>query len=63
MKKQRKHYTPEEKVTILRRHPLEQVPICLTEILFVLCRDAVGLSHSIVCRNRADHQPQKDPPR
>jgi transposase len=27
MKKQRKHYTPEEKVAILRRHQLEQVPI------------------------------------
>jgi hypothetical protein len=27
MKKQRKHYTPEEKVAILRRHRLEQVPI------------------------------------
>jgi len=27
MKKQRKHYTPEEKVTILRRHLLEGVPI------------------------------------
>ncbi len=27
MKKQRKHYTPEEKVTFLRRHLLEQVPI------------------------------------
>jgi transposase len=26
MKKQRKHYTPEEKVGILRRHLLEQVP-------------------------------------
>ena len=26
-KKQRKHYTPEEKVAILRRHLLEQVPI------------------------------------
>jgi transposase len=26
MKKQRKHYTPEEKVAILRRHLLEQVP-------------------------------------
>ena len=24
MKKQRKHYTPEEKVAILRRHLLEQ---------------------------------------
>jgi transposase len=27
MKKPRKHYTPEEKVAILRRHLLEQVPI------------------------------------
>ena len=27
MKKQRKHYTPEEKVAILRRLLLEQVPI------------------------------------
>jgi transposase len=27
MKKQRKHYTPEEKAAILRRHLLEKVPI------------------------------------
>jgi transposase-like protein len=27
MKKQRQHYTSEEKVAILRRHLLEQVPI------------------------------------
>ncbi len=27
MKKERKHYTPEEKVAILRRHLLEQVPV------------------------------------
>jgi transposase-like protein len=27
MKKQRKHYTPEEKVAILRRHLLEHLPI------------------------------------
>lgn len=27
MKKQRKHYTPEEKVAILRRHLVERVPI------------------------------------
>ena len=27
MKKQRKHYTPQEKVAILRRHLLEQLPI------------------------------------
>ncbi len=27
MKKQRKHYTPEEKVAILRRHLLEKEPV------------------------------------
>ena len=27
MKKQRNHYTPEEKVAILRRHLLEHVPV------------------------------------
>ena len=27
MKKHRKHYTPEEKVAILRRHLLEQEPV------------------------------------
>lgn len=27
MKKQRKHYTPEEKIAILRRHLLEKEPI------------------------------------
>jgi len=27
MKKQRKHYTPEQRVAILRTHLLEQVPI------------------------------------
>src|SRR3982751_6781016 len=27
MKKQRKHYTPEEKVAILRRHLLDQEPV------------------------------------
>jgi transposase-like protein len=27
MKKQRKHYTPEEKVAILKRHVVEGVPI------------------------------------
>ena len=33
MKKQRKHYTPEENVAILRRHLLEEVPVselCVT---------------------------------
>jgi len=37
MKKQRKHYTPEEKVAILRRHLLEKEPISK------LC-DEVGLA-------------------
>jgi transposase len=27
MKKERKHYTPEEKVSILRRHLVEKVPV------------------------------------
>ena len=27
MKKERKHYTPEEKVSILRRHLIEKVPV------------------------------------
>jgi hypothetical protein len=27
MKKERKHYTPEEKVSILRRHRVEKVPV------------------------------------
>jgi transposase len=27
VKKERKHYTPEEKVAILRRHLIEQVPV------------------------------------
>jgi hypothetical protein len=30
MKKQRKHYTPEEKVAILRRHLLELVVISMS---------------------------------
>jgi len=32
MKKQRKHYTPEEKVAILRRHLVEGVPISGTPL-------------------------------
>ena len=27
MKKQRKHYTPEQKVAILRRHLIDKVPV------------------------------------
>jgi transposase-like protein len=43
MKKQRKHYTPEEKVAILRRHLLEKEPISK------LC-DEIGLKPTILYR-------------
>ena len=43
MKKQRKHYTPEEKVAILRRHLLEGVPIS------DLC-DELGLQPTVFYR-------------
>ena len=43
MKKQRKHYTAEEKVTILRRHLLEKAPIS------DLC-DEVGLQPTVFYR-------------
>jgi transposase-like protein len=41
MKKQRKHYTPEEKVAMLRRHLLENEPISK------LC-DAAGLQPTVL---------------
>jgi len=43
MKKQRKHYTPDEKVAILRRHLLEKEPISK------LC-DEVGLQPTVFYR-------------
>ena len=43
MKKQRKHYTPEEKVAILRRHLLEKAPISS------LC-DELGLQPTVFYR-------------
>src|SRR5258707_3489388 len=43
MKKQRKHYTPDEKVAILRRHLLEKVPIS------ELC-DELGLQPTVFYR-------------
>ncbi len=43
MKKERKHYTPEEKVTILRRHLIEQVPVS------ELC-DKLGLQPTVFYR-------------
>ena len=43
MKKQRKHYTPEEKVAILRRHLVEGLPIS------VLC-DELGLQPTVFYR-------------
>ncbi len=44
MKKQRKYYTPEEKVVILRRHLLEK------ESISKLC-DELGLQPTIFYRN------------
>jgi len=43
MKKQRKHYTPEEKVAILRRHLLDKEPISK------LC-DELGLKPTVFYR-------------
>jgi transposase-like protein len=43
MKKQRKHYTPEEKVAILRRHLLDQEPVSK------LC-DEMGLKPTVFYR-------------
>ena len=43
MKKQRRHYTPEEKVAILRRHLLEKEPIS------TLC-DELGLRPTVFYR-------------
>src|SRR5947209_9377936 len=43
MKKQRKHYTPEEKVAILRRHLLDKEPVSK------LC-DEIGLKPTLLYR-------------
>ena len=69
MKKQRKHYTPEEKVAILRRHLVEGVPIS------DLC-DELGLQPTVFYRwqkeffengaaafqqrGRTNHQPEQE---
>ena len=45
MKKQRKHYSPEEKVAVLRRHQLEKEPISK------LC-DELGLQPTVFCAGR-----------
>jgi transposase len=47
MKKQRKHYSPEEKVAILRRHPLEKEPIS------ELC-DELGLQPTVFYRRQKE---------
>jgi transposase len=47
MKKQRKHYTPEEKVAILRRHLVEGVPIS------DLC-DELGLQPTVFYRSQKE---------
>ena len=43
MRKERKHYTAEEKVAILRRHLLEKVPVS------DLCAE-LGLRPTVFCR-------------
>src|SRR5258708_21384325 len=69
MKKQRKHYTPEEKVAILRKHLVEGVPIS------DLC-DELGLQPTVFYRwqkeffengaaafqqrGRTNHQPEQE---
>ena len=47
MKNQRKHYSPEEKVAVLRRHLLEKEPISK------LC-DGVGLQPTVFYRWQKD---------
>jgi transposase len=47
MKKQRKHYTPEEKVAILRRHLLDKEPISK------LC-DELGLQPTVFYRSQKE---------
>lgn len=45
MKKQRKHYTPEEKVAILRRHLVEGVPISDDETDYFRFADKPGVNY------------------
>jgi hypothetical protein len=45
MVKRRKHYTPEEKVCILRRHLVEKVPVS------DLCQELEANSARILCRS------------
>jgi transposase-like protein len=45
MKKQRKHYLPEEKVAILKRHLLDQEPISKL-------RDEMGLQPTVFYRSQ-----------
>jgi transposase-like protein len=47
MRKERKHYTPEEKVAILRRHLLDKVPVS------DLC-DELGLQPTVFYRWQKD---------
>src|SRR6202142_4279997 len=69
MRKDRKHYAPEEKVAILRRHLLDQVPVS------ELCEE-LGLQPTVLYRwqkeffengaaafqtkARANHQPEQE---
>jgi transposase-like protein len=45
MRKERKHFTPEEKVAILRRHPVDKVPVS------ELCEE-LGLRPTMFCARR-----------
>ena len=55
MKKQRKHYTPEEKVAILRRHSVEHEPISK------LC-DGLGLQPAVFYRWQKEFFENARPP-
>ncbi len=54
MKKRRKHYTPEEKVAILRRHLVEGVPIS------DLCDESGLQPATFHQRGRTNPQPQQE---
>ena len=48
MKKQRKHYTPEEKVAILRRHLLEKSGLSLAFLRLLRACVGVGIGYFVV---------------
>lgn len=65
MKKQRKHYTPEEKVAIRRRHLVERVPISdlcdergLQPTLFYRWQKDLFENGAVAQRGRTNHKPE-----